>query len=113
MPVGANVPYAPTAGVTPSEGVANDTNENHANAADFGGQVGEATQKLGDTSLDISRQFLMQASEAQAENTLANQFVPAAAQLKANFMQNKGMDAVKGTTGIFSVHSKFKRSVYF
>ncbi len=96
MPIGAQVPYNPIAGVTPAEGVpANDANQTRANPNEFGGQVGEAEQRSGDASLDISRQFMMQASEAQAENTLANQFVPAAAQLKANFMQNKGMDAVK------------------
>ena len=93
MPAGS-VPYN-AADVTPTAGVPDAQIRSQANPQDFGSQVGEATQRAGEQGQDQAVKYLQMATEAKAENTIANQFVPAAAQLKADYMQNKGIDAVK------------------
>lgn len=93
MPAGS-VPYN-AADVTPTAGVPDAQIRSEASPQDFGSQVGEQTQKAGEQEQDQAEKYLQMATEAKAENTIANQFVPAAAELKAQYMQNKGIDAVK------------------
>lgn len=88
------VPYNPLE-VTPESGVPNAEIRSEASPQDFGSQIAEGNIKAGENVEDTGAKFLQMATESKAENMIANQFVPAAAQLKANFMQNKGMDAVK------------------
>lgn len=96
MAISANVPYAPTQGVVSAEGVpANDESRVHANPEEFGGQVGAAVKQVGSSAEELGEKYLQMATEAKAENTIANQFAPAAAKLKADFMAKQGIDAVK------------------
>lgn len=95
MPIAAPVPYSPTQGITPAEGVPNDALRTQASPQDFGAQVGQQVEKAGQTAEDLGAKYAQMATEAKAENVISNQFVPAAAQLKAQFLQNKGIDAVK------------------
>lgn len=81
--------------VTPESGVPNAEIRSQASPQDFGSQQAEATEKLGQNAEDLGLKYMQMATEAKAENTIANQFVPAAAKLRADYMQNKGMDAVK------------------
>ncbi len=90
----SSVPYNPTE-VTPEAGVPDASIRSQASPQDFGSQIGQANEKAGEVTEDLGVKYLQMATEAKAENTIANQFVPAAAQLKANYMQNKGMDAVR------------------
>ncbi len=83
------------ADVTPTSGVPDASIRSQATPEDFGSQVAKETEKTGDTVEDLGVKYLQMATEAKAENTIANQFVPAAAQLKADYMKNKGMDALK------------------
>lgn len=99
-PISAQVPdanpFGTSQGVTPAEGVPNDELHTHASPEDFGGQVGAAVSKLGDTGVDIGQQFARMATEAKVNDDYANKYAPAAASLRAQYDSLQGQDKVAG-----------------
>lgn len=72
-----------------------------ASAQQMGGGTAEALEHLGDTGqhvaeeqMDMATHYAQMASEAHVNDIIANQFAPAAAQLKAQAYTKKGRDAV-------------------
>lgn len=72
----------------------------------MGAQVGEALQGFGNTTSHLSdkvsaltEQYAQQATEAKANDTIANQWAPQAAELRAGFDQLRGPDKIKGYDG--------------
>jgi len=67
-----------------------------ASAADFGGQVGGAVEKLGQEGQQISLKYAQMASEANAQDKIANEWAPQVAKLSGAYQQLQGKDAVAG-----------------
>ena len=74
-----------------------------ANSEDFGGQIGQAmqnaggqAQKVGGEVNDLAMHYQELAAHAQANDVIANQFVPAATQLSGSYYKLQGKDAVDG-----------------
>ena len=97
-PISAQVPdanpYGTSQGVTPAEGVPNDELRTHASPEDFGGQVGAAVSKLGDTGVDIGQHYAQMAAQAHADDIISNQLVPATTKISSDYYQLKGKAAV-------------------
>lgn len=112
--ISARVPYDPTE-ITPAQGVpANDEIRTHATAEDFGGNIGQALQNVGNQQEDQATKYMQMATEAKANDIIANQFAPAAAQLKQGFYQKQGIDAVNAQpqyiAGLQDLRSKYTDS---
>lgn len=85
------VPYSPDPTVS-SGGGGGDMSSVRANPNDFGANIGGALEKAGGQlqetgvkSMDLATEFARQATESQVDNTLANQFTPAASKLRQNY----------------------------
>lgn len=90
----------------------------HADASDFGGQVGQAEQGAGQAvekvSQDVSNiatEFARTATEAKANDTIINQVAPAAADLRSTYDKLDGPDKVNGyhtyVSGLQNLNSNF------
>lgn len=74
-----------------------------ANPEDFGGQVGGAVENLGGTtakvgneSIQYQTELAQQATEAKVNDVYANQYAPAAADLRNQYDQLQGQDKIPG-----------------
>jgi len=75
----------------------------HANPEEMGGSVAQGLEKFGagaeqasDKASELAITYGRMATEANANDVIANQFAPAAAKLKQNFYSLKGKDALAG-----------------
>lgn len=94
--VSASVPYDPLQGVTPAEGVPGARLETHAGPEDFGAQVGQGLEKVGAAGEDIAHKYAMMATEAKANDAIANQWAPTASSLRSDYDQLRGADKIAG-----------------
>lgn len=93
MPISAKVPYDPTDGVTPAQGVpSNDALRTQANPSDFGAQVGQATEKLGASAENVGSQWAGLKAETEA-NQAEVDYIKAQGDLKAKYSQYEGLQA--------------------
>lgn len=95
--------YNPVATVAPETSTQNDTFSVHATPEDMGAQVGQAIQKAGATTQELGQQsselgisLQRMATEAKVSDMYANNYAPAAANLRANFDQLNDVDKVDG-----------------
>ncbi len=65
----------------------------------FGMQVAKATANAGDQAFDMGIHLTTMATEAKANNTLANTWAPQAAQLRADYDMLDGQDKIAGYNG--------------
>ena len=91
----ANVPYTPyptvdsTGNLGPGFGV-------RATPEDAGSAVGRAMQTTGKIAQDVTRQYVEEASEAKANDILANQWAPTIAKMRVDYDSLQGPDKVHG-----------------
>lgn len=80
-------------GVTPAEGIPSDEIRTHADAAQFGGQIGQSVEKTGNEVGDLATKFASMYSDSAARDgvTKASQQLSDA---EMEFKQNKGNNAV-------------------
>lgn len=95
--------YNPVPTVSPEVSSGNDYFSTRATPEDFGAQTGAALQKLGGTAgelsqkgLDLGIHFAQIATEAKVSDVYANQYAPAAADLRANYDKLNDADKVQG-----------------
>lgn len=98
----ATVPYDPTSQrtVSPELSTGSDYLQVRATPQTQVGQaldkVGQTLGQIGDKTGDLATHYAEMATEAKANDTIANQFAPAAAKLKQNFYSLQGKDAIAG-----------------
>ena len=99
---GAQVQYNPVPTVS-AEGGGGTLSGVRADAADFGGQIGQAVQnagaigeKLGNETLDVATQAAQIAGEVQVNDRFSNQVAPAVAQVRQKFAQLSPEDQFHG-----------------
>lgn len=85
-----------------------------ASPEDFGSQVGGAIAEAGKQVQDISSHFLQVASEAKVNDDYANKYVPAAANLRAQYDNLRGQDKIPGydsyINGLQTLNKQFTES---
>lgn len=79
-----------------SQGVSNAGINVHANSDTFGGNVAQAVSGAGKEVEDISNHFAQVVSEAKVNDDYANKYVPAAANLRAQYDSLRGQDKIGG-----------------
>lgn len=91
----ADVPYTPyptvenTGNLGPGFGV-------RATPEDAGAAVGRAMQRTGKIAQDLTAQYMEEASEAKANDILANQWAPTIAKMRVDYDSLQGQDKVHG-----------------
>lgn len=94
----AQVPYQPFSEVSPDTSSGNDYLSVRAQPQTEVGQAlqqaGKTGQQLGGEAIDLATHYAKMATEAKANDVIANQFAPAAAKLRADFYRKQGIDAV-------------------
>lgn len=88
---GANVPYNPVPTVE-SQGNLGGGQSAHASAQDFGGQLGEAVQKAGDTGFDLAMKQQGMINETMMTNADAD-FATKVGKIKGDYQSLTGMAA--------------------
>lgn len=67
-----------------------------SDANDFGGQTAKAVESAGNQIFDMGNHYVQMATEAKANDTLANTWAPKAAQLRADYDSLDGQDKIAG-----------------
>lgn len=79
-----------------AEGGGGDPMSVRASPDDFGGQVGGAAERAGQEGVQIADHYVQMATEAKANDAIANQWAPQSSQLRANFDNLRGQDKITG-----------------
>lgn len=96
--IAESVPYDGVQGITPADGVPNDQITSHANANDFGAQVGQSTEHLGDVVQEQAAKFTQMYSDSSARDGVT-QASKALSDAELEFKKNKGNNAVGAYKG--------------
>lgn len=106
--------YNPIPSVDPSGGGGNQLSM-RATPEDFGSEIAQAEQKLGavgqkvgEEGIDLATKFAQEASEAKANDLIANSWSPVATQLRADFDSKRGQDKIQGYNDYVSGLQKAK-----
>jgi len=106
----ADVPYTPyptvenTGNLGPGFGV-------RATPEDAGAGVGRAMQRTGKIAQDLTAQYMKEASEAKANDILANQWAPTMAKMRVDYDSLQGPDKVHGYQAYLDGLKNFQKEI--